>query len=134
MPKDSSGKETVYHLVDLQPSDTEYQQVCTAFKSSISSGRYNLLKSIVKIQRVQNPTLYAQYSHRKAVVEEQNPNIRIEKWLFHGCEESFVKNIYHHGFNKSTADRSCKCWLNNSGVILGLGAEQAEPTDSQQRL
>ena len=33
--KDSSGKEIVCHVVDLQPSDPEYKEVHTAFTSTI---------------------------------------------------------------------------------------------------
>ena len=105
MPKDSSGKDIVCRVVDLQPSDPEYQDVHTAITSSRS-----MPVEVVKIQRIQNPALYAQYAGRKKIMDKQNPNIQIERWLFHQClHESFVKQIYHQGFNKSIAGPSCKC-------------------------
>ena len=104
----SSDKEIVCHVVDLEMSDPQYQEVHKAFRSTMKSqGRTR----VVKIQRIQNPTLCAQYAHRKEIIDKQNPNIRIERWLFHGCKESFVKNIYRQGFNKSIADCSCKCCI-----------------------
>ena len=103
MPKDSSGKDIVCHVVDLKSSDPEYQDVDIAITSS-------LFVKVVKIQRIQNPALYAQYASRKKIMDKQNPNIQIERWLFHEClHESFVKQIYHQGFNKSIAGPSCKC-------------------------
>ena len=83
MPKDSSGKEIVCHVVDLQPSDPEYKEVYTAF--SITCKVFGRKMTVEKIQRIQNPTLYGQYVHRKEIMDRQNPNIQIEKWLFHEC-------------------------------------------------
>jgi len=110
MPKDSSGKEFVCHVVDLQPSDPEYQEVQTAFTSTMppagSSGD-NLWNDLIKIQRIQNPTLYAQYAVRKKIMEKENPKIENEKQLFHGNRGSNVENIYHQGFNGIFEDH-CK--------------------------
>ena len=108
MPKDSSGKEIVCHVVDLQPSDPEYKEVYTAF--SITCKVFGRKMTVEKIQRIQNPTLYGQYVHRKEIMDRQNPNIQVEKWLFHECcHSSFVKKIYHQGFNKSIAGPNCEC-------------------------
>ena len=111
MPKDSSGKDIVCHVVDLKPSDPEYQEVHTAFTSSMRGLSLVKVKvEVVKIERIQNPALYAQYARRKKIMDKQNPDIQIERWLFHEClHESFVKQIYHQGFNKSIAGPSCKC-------------------------
>ena len=106
MPKDSSGKEIACHVVDLHPSDPEYHEVQTAFTSMMppagSSGG-STWKNLVKIQRIQNPALYAQYAGRKKIMEKENPQIENEKRLFHGCKGSVVKNIYHQGFYRSFA-------------------------------
>ena len=108
---DSSGKEIACHVVDLQPSDPEYQEVQTAFISTMppaGSLATDLWKSLVKIQRIQNPALYAQYAGRKKIMEKDNPNVKNEKRLFHGCKGSVVKNIYHQGFNRSFAGANGK--------------------------
>ena len=114
MPKDSSGKEIVCHVVDLQPSGPEYKEVYTAFTSTMppaGSAGYDVWKGVVvKIQRIQNPALYAQYAGRKKIMEKENPaRIKNEWWLFHGCPGDVVKNIYHQGFNRSFGGRNGKC-------------------------
>ena len=113
MPKDSSGKEIVCHVVDLQPSDPEYQEVNTAFTSTMppaGSAGGDIWKSVVKIQRIQNPALYAQYAGRKKIMEKENPGIQNERRLFHGCKGDVVKNIHHQGFNRSFAGANGKCY------------------------
>ena len=89
MPKDGNGKEIVCHVVDLQPSDPEYQEVHTAFTSTLppaGSAGGNVWTDVVKIQRIQNPALYAQYAGRKKIMEKDNPRIQNERRLFHGCK------------------------------------------------
>jgi len=113
MPKDKSGKEIACHIVDLQPSDPEYQEVLKASKK-VKMRHYTPLRGrIISIQRIQNPNLYVQYARRKETINKQNPNIRTERWLFCDCEENNVDNICHQGFNKSIASRSCKCHITN---------------------
>ena len=109
MPTDISGKEIACHVVDLQPSDPEYQEVLKASKKVKLRHHVPLRGRIISIQRIQNPNLYVQYAGRKETIDKQNPNIRTERWLFCGCEENDVKNICHQGFNKSIASHSCKC-------------------------
>ena len=102
MPKDSSGKEIICHVVDLQPSDPEYQEVHTAFTSSLpppGPPGGDLWKGLIKIQRIQNPALYAQYAGRKKMMEKENSSIDNERRLFHGCKGEVIKNIYYQGFN-----------------------------------
>ena len=112
MPQDNNGKDIVCHVVDLQSSDPEYQEVYTAFTGTMpppgsAGGNW---KSLVKIQRVQNPALYAQYAGRKKIMEKDNPNITNERRLFHGCKGEVVKNIYYQGFNRSFAGANGKCY------------------------
>ena len=114
MPKDSSGKEIVCHVVDLQPSDPEYKEVYTAFSSTYKADVFGRKMTVEKIQRIQNPTLYGQYAHRKEIMDRQNPNIQIERWLFHECRcSSFVKKIYHQGFNRSIGGPNCECYMSS---------------------
>ena len=112
MPKDGSGKDIMCHVVDLQQSDPEYQEVHTAFTSTmppVGSAGGDIWKCLVKIQRIQNPALYAQYAGRKKIMEKENPRIQNERQLFHGCKGDVVKNIYHQGFNRSFAGANGKC-------------------------
>ena len=121
MPKDSSGKDIVCHVVDLQPSDPEYQQVHTAFKSTMpppGPPGGDVWKSVVKIQRIQNPALNAQYAGRKKIMEKENPRIQNERRLFHGCKGDVVKNIHHQGFNRSFAGVNGKCWPHYKIIVI----------------
>jgi len=113
MPQDSSGKEIACHVVDLQPSDPEYREVHKAFTDTMppaGSTGGDVWRRLVKIQRIQNPALYAQYVGRKKVMEKEKPNIQIERQLFHGCKGDVVKNIYHQGFNRSFAGANGEYW------------------------
>ena len=95
MPKDSNGKDIVCHVVDLQPSDLEYQEVHTAFTSTMppaGSAGGDVWKGVVKIQRIQNPALYAQYAGRKKIMEKaENPRIQNERRLFMVAKEKLLK-------------------------------------------
>ena len=101
MPLDSTGKEMVCRLIELQTNDFEYQEVADAFTNTMpppgSSGSI-VWNSITKIERIQNPMLYAQYSARKTAMDKDN-----EKILFHGCPSNVVTDICHQGFNRSFA-------------------------------
>ena len=114
----SSGKEIACHIVDLQPSDAEYNTVSTAFTSTMPPAGGDVWKSIVKIQRIQNPALYAQYAGRKKIMEKDNPKVAIEKRLFHGCKGEVTTNIYHQGFNRSFAGANGKCYINRKINVI----------------
>lgn len=121
MPKDmSTGKEIACHVVDLQPSDAEYQTVSTAFTSTLPPAGGDVWKSIVKIQRIQNPALYAQYAGRKKIMEKENPNITNERQLFHGCKGQVITNIYHQGFNRSFAGENATVY--GEGAYFAVNA------------
>ena len=116
MPKDSSGKEIVCHVVDLQQSDPEYKKVETAVINLMPPpefvDKFGPELGIVSIQRIQNPSLYVQYASRKKIMDKENPEIQIERWLYYKCsyyDNNVVKNICDRGFNKSIACPNCKC-------------------------
>ena len=100
MPQDSSGKEEACHVVDLPPSHSEYKEVMDVFTKTMKGSPWS---SVIRIQRIQNPALYAQYAGRKKIMEKENPHIQNEKKLFHGCSGQVFENIYHQGFNRSFA-------------------------------
>ena len=123
MPTEANGKEIVCHVVDLQPSDPEYQEVHTTFTSTMppaGSAGGNVWTNLVKIQRIQNPALYAQYAARKKIMEKENPRIQNERQLFHGCKGEVIQNIYHQGFNRSFAGANGKCCISRYIMIFIL--------------
>ena len=91
-------------VVTLDPKDEEYVDVKNTFETS--SGRKG---TIVKIERIQNPTLYAQYAARKKLMDQTNPSgTQNERRLYHGCAGDSVQGIIHGGFNRSYAGKNGK--------------------------
>ena len=96
-------------VVPLDPKDKEYIYVKNGFDTTIGGP-----KIIVKIERVQNPTLYAQYAARKKLMDQTNPPYVVnERRLYHGCGGEFVQSIIHGGFNRSYAGRNGKNVVNH---------------------
>ena len=92
-------------LVELSPGCTEYDEV----KDSLDCTMQGKYSSIVKIQRVQNPVLYTQYTVKKKEVDKQNPpKIQNERLLFHGTSIDTCSKINELGFNRSFAGKNGK--------------------------
>ena len=83
------------HLFQLDPitDSQEHKKVSDLF---LKSGPTN---KIIKIERVQNPALYATYAINKHRMEKARGSN--EKSLFHGTKSSNCKLINHKGFNRS---------------------------------
>ena len=66
---------------------------------------------IVKIERIQNPSLYALYAMQKQKMDEANGSN--EMWLFHGTAGANCKPINHGGFDRSYSWQKSKSslWL-----------------------
>ena len=91
-------------VVLLDSEDKEYIDVKKGFETTVGGP-----KTIVKIERVQNPTLYAQYAARKKLMDRTNPpNTVNERRLYHGCGGDVVQSIIHGGFNRSYAGKNGK--------------------------
>jgi len=103
---DDVNKNPQPKLVQLNTSDSEYNEVKKGFEQTASGF------TIVKIERVQNPTLYAQYEARKRLMDQTNPvGNTNERRLYHGCGPEVVQNIYHGGFNRSFCGKN-GMWYN----------------------
>ena len=91
-------------IVNLDPKDKEYIDVKKGFDATVGGP-----KTIVKIERIQNPTLYAQYAARKKLMDRTNPPKTMnERRLYHGCGGEVVQSIIHGGFNRSYAGKNGK--------------------------
>ena len=132
MPIDSTtGKECLVHIVDLDKKSQEYQDIQRMFDASMRQQQQstgvsytssipslnpvttqqqllgyapsNQINSrIIKIQRIQNPTLYSQYIARKKEMDKLNPQgCQNERRLFHGTKPDTCPKINHGGFNRS---------------------------------
>ena len=117
---DPMPQGTACHVVPLSPNTTEYNEVKSKFEKTMilqypsyhgmsSHSQYygHDYKKIVTIERIQNPSLHAQYTVNKKAMDGKNPsNTRNERELFHGCPGDVAKKISHQGFNRSFAGKN----------------------------
>uniref|UniRef100_A0A4W5P7J1 Poly [ADP-ribose] polymerase n=1 Tax=Hucho hucho TaxID=62062 RepID=A0A4W5P7J1_9TELE len=89
-------KDSLLMLVPLTPGSKEYKNVEKEFQKT-------LLNTILKIERVQNESLWKSYQIRKKHLEEKNKHTNNEKLLFHGTSSNSITQINNHGFNRSYA-------------------------------
>ena len=108
MPLDPrSSKEAALHCADLPVGSKEYNEVLQEFDKSMKPGGVARYTQIVKIQRIQNPMLYAQYIAKKKDMEKHNPpGYQNEKRLFHGTPADVCPKINQQGFNRSFAGKN----------------------------
>jgi len=94
MPRDERGNEAAVHLVDLETTSSEYQDVAEKFLQTVPS------QSIVSIARIQNPFLYQAYQLRKQKMDKDNGGNN-ERQLFHGTNPANITKINTQGFDRS---------------------------------
>ncbi|XP_047660503.1 protein mono-ADP-ribosyltransferase PARP14 isoform X2 [Tachysurus fulvidraco] len=83
--------------VEIQQGSQEYADVETSFR------RTGLTSIILKIERVQNETLWKNYMNQKELLEKKNKHTNNEKLLFHGTASDNIDKINDRGFNRSYA-------------------------------
>eukprot|EP00794_Sanderia_malayensis_P007527 gene7528-8364_t len=103
MPRNASGLEQSYHVVDLPRNSKEFQDVMQKFQTS-AQGQ---ISNYYNIRRIQNPGLYQAYQAKKINMEKTGgASASNEKRLFHGTQPSTCDQIIHFGFNRSFAGRN----------------------------
>ena len=106
------GNPQTTKVVVLGQRDREYNVVKNGFETTVGGPR-----TIVKIERIQNPTLYAQYAASKKLMDRTNPpNTTNERRLYHGCAGDVVQQIIYGGFDRSYAGRNGKNIVNHNAV------------------
>ena len=118
---DPMPKGVACHVVTLNPNTTEYNEVKSKFERTMASSNVqqpspphavllqysNQWSQIIKIKRIQNPFLYAQYVAKKKTMDQHNSSTtKNERELFHGCPGDVAEKIGHHGFNRSFAGKN----------------------------
>ena len=108
-------------VVPLLHNTGEYFEVKSKFKKTmkkqsllgmVDTTNFGEYKKIIKIERIQNSFLHAQYVAKKKTMDQCNPSTIVnERELFHGCPGDVVKKISHHGFNRSFAGRNGMCYV-----------------------
>ena len=111
LPKQWSpmSDDTTCQMVTLDVNGDEYSQVKKLFTATMptpqqQSTTCDILSfhwnHIVKIERIQNPSLYTQYATRKKGIGERNSSgLKNERKLFYGCHQDVKDKISHWGFN-----------------------------------
>ncbi|KAL2094533.1 hypothetical protein ACEWY4_009252 [Coilia grayii] len=92
---DMKGKNVVQ--IALSQGSKEYSEVEKEFRKT------GLASPIIKIERVQNSSLWKSYVIKKAEFDAKNNHTNNEKRLFHGTSANKIDQINHHGFNRSFA-------------------------------
>ncbi|MCI4387957.1 hypothetical protein PGIGA_G00080100 [Pangasianodon gigas] len=93
--EDMKGKFVL--RVEIQQGSQEYVDVEKKFRKT------GLTSNILKIERVQNETLWKNYMNQKAYLEKKNKHTNNEKLLFHGTGPDNIDKINDRGFNRSYA-------------------------------
>ncbi|XP_035682831.1 protein mono-ADP-ribosyltransferase PARP15-like [Branchiostoma floridae] len=97
-PLDRSTKiPKICHIVHLKSGSLEYSTVAGKFTNSLEGKK----ATIVSIERVQNPTLWAQYCAQRQKITQINPRRKVEQELWHGTKKEVTDAISHNGFNRS---------------------------------
>ncbi|XP_071137975.1 protein mono-ADP-ribosyltransferase PARP14-like [Mytilus edulis] len=85
-------------VVPLVSTDQEYKDVVKKFTDTARGQKLEF----VKIERVQNKTLYQQYIAKKKSVDATNtPGHQNERLLWHGFAKDAMDSINRYGFNRS---------------------------------
>lgn len=84
----SEKDEVKLYLVDPETERSEYDRVTAEFMQTLPDVK------ILKVQRVQNKTVWQKYLHCVQMLQEIDPPILGEKLLFHGTSQNDPKEIY----------------------------------------
>jgi hypothetical protein len=95
--------------VKLNPTDEEYKKVAAHLTATAQS----TVRSIIQIERIQNPILYRQFMNRKLDMDRTNSGQENEKRLWHGTNGANVVNINNRNFNRS--------YCGQHGTAIGNG-------------
>ncbi|XP_043914315.1 protein mono-ADP-ribosyltransferase PARP14-like [Protopterus annectens] len=108
----------------LDPYSTEYNEVASEFTKTAK-------ERILKIERVQNSTLYQAYMvKREQIIEKNGSHDLMEMRLFHGTTKEACSGINLHGFNRSFSGQNGVCYGN--GVYFAANASySAQPKYSK---
>ncbi|NXN25025.1 PAR12 polymerase, partial [Nycticryphes semicollaris] len=90
----SALPELGYKTVELSNTTSEYDKIKQLFHQTMKG--YNILK----IQRIQNPSLWKVFQWQKEQMKKANGGTEVnEKLLFHGTNTSFMETICVHNFD-----------------------------------
>ncbi|CAC5424291.1 Protein mono-ADP-ribosyltransferase PARP15 [Mytilus coruscus] len=104
------GDKENLKVIQLKPTDQEYQDVSQKFIATSGGTKV----TFVKIERIQNKTLYQQFVAKKKSMDATNPKtVNNEKQLWHGFSVDALDSINRYGFNRS--------YCGKNAVAFGAG-------------
>ncbi|XP_030645234.1 protein mono-ADP-ribosyltransferase PARP10 [Chanos chanos] len=101
----------------LESSD-EFQEVVKEFYDSIQE-HHNRIR-IVKVEKLMNRLLYNQYKLKKSSMMQNSTTSEVERTLYHGTNETSVKEICIHGFNRSFCGKNATVY--GQGVYFAVNS------------
>ncbi|XP_006635980.2 protein mono-ADP-ribosyltransferase PARP10 isoform X1 [Lepisosteus oculatus] len=94
----------------------EFQDVVSDFYDTIRE-YHNKIK-VVKVEKLTNRLLYNQYKLKKASMLQSAADPEVERTLYHGTNETSVKEISIHGFNRSFCGKNATVY--GQGVYFAV--------------
>ncbi|XP_069389111.1 protein mono-ADP-ribosyltransferase PARP14-like [Paralichthys olivaceus] len=104
---DAMPPNTSCLTVPIQAGTAEHIAVLSLFQASCN-------RTVVKIERIQNPMLWKSLQIKKRDIEQRNGHSNNERHLFHGTIEALVNTINEHGFNRAYAGKNAACFGNGT--------------------
>lgn len=119
------GPEEDYSILSSLPEATkvdeesdEFQDVVKNFYETIQ--QYHSKIRIIKVEKLMNKLLQSQYRLKKASVQQGAVYPQVERTLYHGTNESSVKEICVHGFNRSFCGKNATVY--GQGVYFAVNS------------
>uniref|UniRef100_A0A8C8M497 Poly [ADP-ribose] polymerase n=1 Tax=Oncorhynchus tshawytscha TaxID=74940 RepID=A0A8C8M497_ONCTS len=104
---DAMPANTSCHSCLIQPGSPEHNEVLNLFRATCPN-------IVLKIERIQNPSLWRNLQIKKDEMELRNGHKNNEKRLFHGMCHTTINHINHHGFNRSYAGKNAALYGNGT--------------------
>ncbi|XP_071089495.1 protein mono-ADP-ribosyltransferase PARP14-like [Haliotis cracherodii] len=107
---ETMGASENLNVCRMSPDNAEYRSVAGSFSSAN--------RTIIKIERVQNKSLYKQYMAKKEEFRGRHSTIKQERQLWHGTATAAIPSINSYGFNRSYCGKNAVAYGN--GVYFAV--------------
>ena len=87
------------HLYEVPEGTDEFTDATKEFCEKMGPLKF----TIAKVQRVQNPNIYACYDALRRALRRKYGKAVVERRLFHGTKPASIEAITHQGFNRNFA-------------------------------
>ncbi|KAK2839529.1 hypothetical protein Q5P01_013269 [Channa striata] len=105
---------TTSQAISIKAGTEEYTEVLNLFQATCN-------RTVIKIERIQNPTLWQSLQIKKRDMEQRNGHQNNVRRLFHGTCYTTLTHINEHGFNRSYAGKNAAYYGN--GTYFAVNAK-----------